>query len=126
MGFILSILALLLMTLVHILDYFTSMIFDVKNKKWFKYIDKRNFQKAFNIDVFANYNYAEFWNLLFSKNGKNYKFGKKDETLSSCFGKKQLERSLSVGGLIMLCFINFVDVKNWLKGGHCKASIMNI
>lgn len=124
MGFLLSILAIALLCLVHIVDYFFSLIYDVKNKKWFKNVSSRNFKKAFAIDVFANHQYREFWNYIFSKKGENYKFGRDGETLSSCFGKKQIEKSLSIVGWIFLIIINTIDISKWLKNGHCVASIM--
>lgn len=124
MGFILSILAMALLLLVHIVDYIVSCFYDVKNRKWFKLVDKRNFNKAMAIDIFGNYQYADFWNLLLSKKGDNYKFGRKGETLSSCFGKKQVECSLSWIGWLFLAIINTIDFTKWFKGGHCYAAIM--
>jgi len=124
MGFILSILAIFLLCIVHVVDYLFSLVYDVKNRQWFNVVGKRNFKKAFNIDVFGNYQYREFWNFAFSKKGNNYKFGKFGETLSSCFGKKQIEKSLSIVGWIFLIIINTIDISKWLKNGHCKASIM--
>lgn len=125
MGFILSLIAIFLLLIVHIIDYTVSLVYDVKHRKWYKLVDKRNYNKAFRLDVFANYQYADFWNLLFSKKGDNYKFGRKGETLSSCFGKKQLERSLSWIGSLFLIIINVIDYTKWFKGGHCFAAIMS-
>lgn len=124
MGFVLSLLAITLMFITHIVDYFVSLFYDVKNRKWFKLVDKRNFKKAFRVDVFANYQYSDFWNLIWSKKGDNYKYGRKGETLSSVFGKKQLEQSLSIIGWFFLILINLIDVSKWFKRGHCIASIM--
>ncbi len=124
MGFILSLIAIVLLIVVHIIDYLVGFFYDVKNRKWFKLLDKRNYRKAFNIDVFANYQYEGFWNLLWSKKGKNYKYGRKGETLSSVFGKKQKEKSLTILGWLFLGIVNFIDFTKWFKGGHCFASIM--
>lgn len=121
MKIILSILALLLLVVVHIVDIFFLMFKDVKGKKWYQLINKRHFQKAFNIDVFGNYQYRQLWNALLSKGG--YEFGRFGETISSCLGKKQLEKSLSVFGWIVLVVINVIDVSKWFKKGHCIASI---
>ena len=90
MGFILSIIALSLFVLVYLLDELTVLVINVKGKKWFKTTAKRKFTKAFKVDVFANYLFPDFWNFAFSKGG--YKFGVFGETLSSCFGKKRLEK----------------------------------
>lgn len=124
MGFILSILAIFLLCIVHVVDYVFSLVFDVKNRQWFNVVGKRNFKKAFNIDVFGNYQYREFWNFAFSKKGNNYKFGKFGETLSSCFGKKRLEKSLNFFGLLTSIIIDIIDISKWRKQGHCIASIM--
>ena len=124
MGFILSILSIILILITHLIDYLVSLVYDVKHRKWYKLLDKRNFNKAFQIDVFANYQYSDFWNLIWSKKGDYYKYGRKGETLSSVFGKKQLEGSLSLFGWFFLILINLIDVSKWFKRGHCIASIM--
>ena len=93
-GVILSILALFLFIIIAIIDLFFLMIYKTKDRKWYQLINERHFQKAFNIDVFGNYQFNELWNLILSKG--NYKFGRFGETLSSCLGKKQLENSLSL------------------------------
>ncbi|WP_298307298.1 hypothetical protein [Flavobacterium sp.] len=125
MGFLLSILAIGLLFVVHIVDYIFSFFYDVKNKKWFKNVSQRNFKKAFNIDVFANHQYGDFWNSFWSKKGNHYKFGRKGETISSALGKKQMERSLNLFGWTFLIIINIIDCTKWLKRGHCIASIMS-
>ncbi len=121
MKIILSILALLLLVVVHIVDIFYLMFSDVKGKKWYQLINKRHFQKAFNIDVFGNYQYRQLWNALLSKGG--YEFGRFGETISSCLGKKQQEKSLSIAGWILVFIINAIDIPNWFNDGHCIASI---
>jgi hypothetical protein len=122
MGFILSIIALSLFVLVYLLDELTVLVINVKGKKWFKTTAKRKFTKAFKVDVFANYLFPDFWNFAFSKGG--YKFGVFGETLSSCFGKKRLEKSLNWFGLFVSWIIDAIDFTTWKKRGHCIASIM--
>jgi hypothetical protein len=123
MGFILSIVALILFVLVYILDEITIMLVDVRHRKWFKTTAKRKLNKAFKVDVFANFLFPVFWNVAFSKGG--YEFGRFGETLSSCFGKKRLEKSLSWFGLFVSWTIDCIDFTTWSKGGHCIASVMN-
>lgn len=123
MGFILSIIALILFVFVYILDEITIMLVDVRNRKWFKTTAKRKFKKAFKVDVFANFLFPVFWNVAFSKGG--YEFGRFGETLSSCFGKKRLEKSLNCFGLLISLIIDVIDFTKWKKKGHCIASIMN-
>lgn len=122
MGFLLSIIALILFVFVYILDEITMLVIDVRNKKWFKTTAKRKFNKAFKVDVFANFLFPSFWNAAFSKGG--YRFGVFGETLSSCFGKKRLEKSLSWFGLVVSWTIDCIDFTTWRKGGHCIASVM--
>lgn len=122
MGFILSIIALLLFTVIYLLDEVISLFVNVKGRKWFKVTSKRKFSKAFKVDVFANYLFPDFWNITFSKGG--YKFGRFGETLSSCLGKKKLENTLSYLGLLIYCVLYAVDVSTWKNKGHCIASIM--
>jgi len=123
MGFVLPIIALILFVLVYILDEITMMVINVRHRKWFKVTAKRKFTKAFKVDVFANFLFPDFWNLIFSTGG--YKFGVFGETLSSCLGKKRLEKSLSWFGLLFYYLLYAIDFSKWRKGGHCIASIMS-
>ena len=122
MGFILSYLALFLFSLVYIIADFVMMFVGVKKRKWFKITSERKFTKAFKVDVFGNWLFADFWNVAFSKGG--YKFGRFGETLSSCFGKKRLENSLNWFGFVISIIIDVVDFTKWFKRGHCIDSIM--
>ena len=100
---------------------------DLKGKKWYKNKNQSEFQKAFNIDVFGNYQFADFWNLIFSNGG--YKFGSFGETISSVLGKKLKENTLSFIGYAILLIIDFIDISKWKSGVlngtgfHCVASI---
>ena len=123
MGFILSFIALILLAIVHIVDFLLDSTIGVAKRKWFKVVSKRHFRTAFVVDVFANYTYQSTWNLLFSTGG--YEFGRLGETLSSCFGKKRKENSLTMFGIAIRFIIDVVDFTKWFKGGHCVASIMN-
>lgn len=123
MGFILSVVALVLFVIVYILDEVTSLFINIRNRKWFKVTSKRKFTKAFKIDVFANYLFPDFWELIFSSGG--YAFGRFGETLSSCLGKKKLEKTLSWAGLMLYYILFAVDFSQWKNKGHCIASIMS-
>jgi hypothetical protein len=124
MGFILSYIALFLFVVVYLIDEFIIMLFDVKDKKWFRLVSKSKFNKAFKVDVFSNELFPTTWKVFLSWNG-GYTFGKKGETLSSCFGKKKLENTLSWHGLFWYYLLYVIDFNNWNKGGHCVASIMS-
>lgn len=118
----LSIIALALFVIIYILDNVTLLFINVKNRKWYKVISKRKFNKAFKVDVFANFLFPDFWNLIFSKGG--YKFGRFGETLSSCLGRKKLEETLSWTGLVIYFILFAIDLSQWKNKGHCIASIM--
>ncbi|MRX70256.1 hypothetical protein SAMN06265349_101742 [Flavobacterium resistens] len=122
MGFLLSIIALILFVIIYILDELTSLFINVRKRKWFKVISKRKFTKAFKIDVFANYLFSDFWTLIFSTGG--YAFGRFGETLSSCIGKKKIEKTLSWSGLLLYYILYAIDFSQWKNKGHCIASIM--
>ena len=126
MSVILSKLGLIIFVLIDLISTFLMLFTDIKGRKWYQLIDKKAFQKALNIDIFGNYQFKEFWNLTMSKNG--YQFGRFGETLSSCLGRKQLERSLSWFGWFILLLVNLSDFSKWKSGFkgngfHCVASI---
>lgn len=99
------------------------MLYNVRKRKWYTLITKRLLLQAYLIDVFGNYIFSDFWNCTLSTGG--YKFGRFGETLSSCFGKKLEERSLSILGYIIAYLLNILDFSTWKEGGHCKDSILN-
>jgi hypothetical protein len=126
MNIILSLIALVLFSIVHLLYNITMLFTGVKRRKWYTLIDKKAFNLAFNIDVFGNYQYKDLWNLLFSKKG--YEFGVFGETISSCLGKKTLEKSLTTFGWVIATLINIIDVGKWKsgfkgQGFHCVSYI---
>jgi hypothetical protein len=124
MGFLLSYIALILFTFIYLLDEVIIMIFEVRDRKWWKLVSKKKYGKAFKVDVFANELFPTTWKVFLSWNG-GYKFGRKGETLSSCFGKKKLEKTLSWIGLFWYYLLYILDYTTWRKGGHCIASIMS-
>ena len=124
MGIILAIIALVLFVIVFVVEAFFSMFYRTKKRKWFQLISERMHKKALLIDIFGNYLFPEFWNWMFSKKGNNYKFGKLGETISSCLGKKRLEKSLSIGGFIIYYILFVFDVSVWKEKGHCIYYIM--
>lgn len=123
MGLILNLIAILLFLFVFIIDFLFSLVYDVKNKKWFKYTSNKNKDKAMDIDIFANYTFGDLWNFVLSTKGNNYKFGKFGETLSSCLGRKYLENSLNFVGLILFWILNIIDITKYTQGGHCVWAI---
>ena len=121
MSLLLSLIALVLFTIVGLASLILFLFTDVKDRKWYQLIDKRSFVMAFEIDVAANYLFRHFWNNALSDGG--YSFGVFGETISSALGKKQLEKTLTLLGWIILIIINIVDFTKWFQFGHCIASI---
>lgn len=123
MGHVLSYIAIILFTVVYLLDGIIILIKGVKNRKWYYYTSSRSRDKAFKTDIIANWLFPETWNLLFSNGG--YEFGRFGESLSSALGKKYEGGSLSIAGLVIYGILYIVDVQAWKKGGHCYMSIMD-
>jgi hypothetical protein len=121
MSLLLSLIALVLFIIVGLASLILFLFTDVKGRKWYQLIDKRSFVMAFEIDVAANYLFRHFWNNALGNGG--YSFGVFGETISSALGKKQLEKTLTLLGWIILVIINIVDFTKWFKSGHCIASI---
>lgn len=82
------------------------------------------FEKAKLVDIFGNYIFPEFWQFIFSKKNKGYRFGKLGETISSVLGKKYLDNSLSIIGLIIYYVLYIIDIGSWKYNGHCIRWIM--
>lgn len=105
MGFILFIIALILIFFLTIVNYWY-----VENKKgYFK-------STAKNLDIFANREFRAFWNaVLIEPDG--YQFGKEGETLSSALGKNQRLEKLKPKGWWLVRQLNRIDEN------HCLESI---
>ena len=124
MSYILAYIAIILFTIVYILDGFIILLFKVKDRKWYKLTSKKSRSKAFKTDVIANWLFPDTWAFLFScKIG--YKFGRFGESLSSCIGRKYQDNSLSYFGLFFYWLLYLIDFTAWGKGGHCITSIMS-
>jgi len=124
MGLILAPISLILFCMVFIFESIFSIFFKTKNRKWYKIISHKMYQKAKLIDIFGNYLFPEFWNWLFSKYGENYKYGRLGETISSTTGIKKLQNSLNWVGLLLYYILYIIDIPSWKYGGHCIRWIM--
>jgi len=107
MGFFLFIIAYLLYWPLTIINFFF-----VENKKgYFK-------SSAITIDKLANREFRTLWNkTLKTENG--YKFGSKNETISSALGKNQRDNTLTKTGGKLVWLLGKIE-KN-----HCLISINN-
>lgn len=105
MGFILFIIALILIFFLTIVNYWY-----VENKKGYF------LSTAKNLDIFANREFRAFWNaVLIESDG--YQFGKEGETLSSALGKNQRLEKLKPKGRWLVRQLNRIDEN------HCLESI---
>lgn len=124
-NYILSLIGLLLLNLVYVVYWPFMYLRNLTVRAFIPTMGKKHFNLAFDLDVFGNYAFPDFWNWLFIKSKSNNKFGRLGETLSSVLGKNQLRGSLTIAGWIMVYILWAVDLKYWFKGGHCLNSIMS-
>ena len=71
---------------------------------------------AISIDVFANIEASELFNDTLIKTG-GYKFGNKQETISSVLGKNQVTNTLTRVGTGLRIILD------WIEPGHCLLAI---
>lgn len=124
MGIILNTLAILIYAIVHIFDFFITFFVFKKKRGYFREVSKDHFNKAFQLDVFANLQYKNTWGVIFGRSG--YQFGRFGETLSSVFGKKRADGSLTYLGYFITVLLDVLWFTDWFEGGHCKKSIMSV
>lgn len=106
MGFILFIIAYILLLPLTLINFFI-----VRKKGYFR-------DTALSIDVFANREFRATWNkFLIKHNG--YKFGKNGETISSVLGKNQLKGTLTKTGYVLVRMLDKIE------DNHCIKSIDN-
>ena len=73
---------------------------------------------ARSIDVFANIEASELFNDVLIKKG-GYKFGNRQETISSVMGKNQVSNTLTrIGNGLRI-------ILDWIETDHCLTSINN-
>lgn len=124
MGYILAYVAILLFTIVYLLDSVVILLYQVKGRKWYLHTSSKSRSKAFKTDIIANWLFPDTWSFLFSKKG-GYRFGRFGESLSSCLGRKFEEHTLSLMGYAFYYILYFLDYTAWKTGGHCFISIMS-
>ena len=108
-----------------LINFINQIIVAIKYRKkegFFKEYNKYNLNSAFNLDIYAQWNFRTLWNAVFSKGG--FAFGTNEiETLSSVLGWKKLEKTLTIFALIWYYLLYGIDKNNWKNRGHCIASI---
>lgn len=105
MGFILFVIALILIFLLTLINYWY-----VENKEgYFR-------STAMNLDIFANREFRALWNEVL-RTELGYEFGIIGETISSALGKNQRDGTLTNNGKAL------VWVLNRFEKDHCLKSI---
>ena len=122
MGFILSIIAYLLLIPTALVNFVVVMYKNVHTFGFFKVMDDYWYNNALELDIQMNNHFKDLWNVIFKGIG-GYEFGKIGETISSALGKNQRDKTLSIGGWVMVIILYVIDFKYWFKGGHCLNSI---
>lgn len=122
MGYLLSIIAILVFVVVHFINAVVVIFLKIKARAFLRTTDSYFFNTAVELDIYGNYAYRYTWNTLMIKK-EGYKFGEKWETISSALGKNQLAKSLSIFGWVIVYVLWALDPKYWFKGGHCINSI---
>lgn len=124
MGYLLAYIAIILFTIVYIIDGLVILLYQVRNRKWYQLTSSKSRSKAFKTDIISNWLFPDTWRFLFSWKG-GYNFGRFGESLSSCLGRKKQENTLSWVGLIFYYILYGLDFTAWRRGGHCFVSIMS-
>jgi hypothetical protein len=122
MGFILSIIAYLLLIPTALANFVVVTYKNIKTEGFLKSMNTFWFNNALELDILMNFHFRSLWNVIL-KGFDGYSFGKKGETISSALGKNQRDKTLSIGGKVMVAILHAVDFKYWFKGGHCLNSI---
>ncbi len=115
MGFILIIVARILLLLMWVINPFIVFFKNINKRAFWRFQNKFWFKDAVALDIYGNYSCKDTWNFLFQRNG--YKFGVKEETISSALGKNQRDATLTNVGSIMCWILDSLDED------HCKNSI---
>lgn len=105
MGFLLFVIAWVLLPFLTIINYFL-----VKEKGYFK-------STALNLDIWANREFRTLWNRTLRKGKGCYQFGKQGETISSALGKNERDGTLTKTGKALCWILNNLDEN------HCLNSI---
>ena len=118
MGWILNILALILFTIIAIVDVFIKL--------FTKRSENTAYSTGYKLNVFANEAFGDSLNHMMLKK-RMVQFGIFGEPLSSAFGKAREKHKLNDFGHFWRWVIDTVDVPMWIKGkSHCREWIRTI
>jgi hypothetical protein len=100
MGFILTIVATILMYVFVPIGIITSFFFTKRSRYWMDI--------AISLDQLGNVTCQHLFNVTLKKK-KGYRFGKPDETISSCVGKNKRKGTLTYLGSIVAMILDKLD-----------------
>lgn len=106
MGFLLSVIAFILLLILAPIGIVLSLLKQPKN--YFLRI-------AISLDQLGNVICAEPMNSLFLKDWSENKFGSPDETISSVLGKNQVAETLTNKGKILVHLLHVIDNNHSIK-----------
>ena len=118
MGFVLALVSYVLFILVWIINFPIVLLKHVRSNGFLIVTNEYWRQHAVAVDIFGNYAYRATWNMLF-RTSLGYRFGKRDETISSALGKNLRDGTLSWCGKVVCWILHLIDKK------HCINSIRN-
>jgi len=118
MGWILNILALILFTIIAIVDVFIKL--------FTKRSENTAYSTGYKLNVFANETFGDSFNIMMLKKGQT-QFGIFGEPLSSAYGKAREKEKLNKFGKFWRWAIDSCDIPMWIKGkSHCKEWIRSV
>lgn len=106
MGFLLSVLAYLMLTVLSPIGIVLSLLKRPKDYFW---------RIAISLDQLGNVICGEPMNSLFLKDWSESKFGNPDETISSVLGKNQLAETLTDKGKFLVHLLHELDNNHSIK-----------
>lgn len=106
MGFLLSLIAYLLLLILAPIGIVWSILKRPKNYFW---------RIAISLDQLGNVICAEPMNSIFLNERAKDFFGNPDETISSVLGKNQVNESLSISGKILVNLLSSLDENHSIK-----------
>jgi hypothetical protein len=117
MGFLLSIIAIILFCLVFVIGILSTIFSVLYKRKWsgaLKKLDAQFMSIATSIDASGNVIGEDFFNLIFITD-LGYKFGNRKETISSVLGKNERDKTLTKTGKLMCKLLHYFEKEHSLK-----------
>ena len=105
-GFLLTIVATVLMYIFVPIGIITSFFFKKRSRYWMDI--------AISLDQLGNVTCQHLFNITLKKK-KGYRFGKPDETISSCLGKNKINGTLTRLGGVISSILDKLDYNHSIK-----------